>query len=172
MAEIAVRTAVPEDARAIADVHVRAWRVGYRGLVPDAILEGLSREAHEQRWRELLGGSEAAFTLVAEREGRIAGFCAAMAPSRDTDADPRTCEIGAVYVDPDAWGAGAGRALLAEALRRLHAGGWEAATLWVLEGNGAARAFYARFGFAPDGATAAHRTGARQLRLHTRLRRL
>ena len=165
MAETAVRTAAIADAPAIARVHVRAWQAGYRGIVPDAILDGLSLPLHERRWRDLLGGSEAAFTLVAERRGRIAGFCAAMAPSRDADARPRTAEIGAIYVDPDAWRGGVGQVLMSAALERLASEGWEHATLWVLAGNERARAFYARLGFAQDGGRMPHRTGAPQIRL-------
>lgn len=37
-----VRPAVPGDARAVADVHVRAWRAAYRGLLTDASLDELS----------------------------------------------------------------------------------------------------------------------------------
>src|SRR5687767_3602644 len=37
-----IRPALPSDARAIADVHVRTWQSTYRGIVPDAYLDALS----------------------------------------------------------------------------------------------------------------------------------
>ena len=37
-----MRRAVEGDAAAIAAVHVRAWQVAYRGIVADAILDGLT----------------------------------------------------------------------------------------------------------------------------------
>ena len=37
-----IRTATPEDARAIAEVHVASWRAAYRGVLPDTYLDRLS----------------------------------------------------------------------------------------------------------------------------------
>lgn len=39
-----VRAARTDDALAVAGVHVRSWQVGYRGLLPDAYLDGLRAE--------------------------------------------------------------------------------------------------------------------------------
>ncbi len=55
-----------------------------------------------------------------------------------------------MYVDPEAWGAGLGRALIVEAERRL-AERHPVATLWVLRGNTRARRFYEAGGWRPDG---------------------
>jgi RimJ/RimL family protein N-acetyltransferase len=52
----------------------------------------------------------------------------------------------------DAWGTGAGRALMTAALGRLTELGYQQATLWVLASNARARRFYAAAGFQPDGA--------------------
>jgi GNAT superfamily N-acetyltransferase len=149
-----VRPAVVEDARGIASVHVRSWRSGYRGLLRDDTLDGHSVEARERRWTDLLRrGDGGAFTLVASAGGTVAGFCSVFAPGRDPDAGPRTAEIAALYVDPARWREGVGAALLSRALDALPADAWDAVTLWVIDGNGAARGFYERFGFAPDGAS-------------------
>ena len=40
-----IREATPEDARAIATVHVASWRTTYRGLLRDAYLDSLDLEA-------------------------------------------------------------------------------------------------------------------------------
>jgi hypothetical protein len=42
MVEIQLRRATPEDAAALAAVEVSCWRAAYRGLIPDAYLDGLS----------------------------------------------------------------------------------------------------------------------------------
>lgn len=86
--------------------------------------------------------------LVVATEGRgITGF-ASFGPSRDSDTGPRvTGEVPAVYVDPDAWGTGAGRALMGKAVAELARLGYAAATLWVLDANGRARRFYAIAGW-------------------------
>jgi ribosomal protein S18 acetylase RimI-like enzyme len=152
VSEIAVRRAVEGDAAAIAAVHVRAWQVAYRGIVADAILDRLTVADRERMWAGLLaGGADEPTTTVAEVGGAVAGFCTVATPSRDEDAPSSTAEIPALYVDPDRRRCGIGAALLGAALHGLEQGGWQRVTLWVFRGNDAARAFYARFGFEPDG---------------------
>jgi ribosomal protein S18 acetylase RimI-like enzyme len=149
---IAVRRAVEGDAAAIAAVHVRAWQAAYRGIVADAILDGLAVADRQRMWSGLLaGGDDATATTVAEVGGAVAGFCTVATPSRDDDAPPSTAEIPALYVDPHRRRRGIGAALLEAALDGLEQDGWERVTLWVFSGNDAARAFYARFGFEADG---------------------
>jgi ribosomal protein S18 acetylase RimI-like enzyme len=152
---VVIRRAATAYARAIAAVHVASWQVAYRGLVPDAVLDGLSVERRERGWRERLGRPDAgaSFTLVAERDGAVAGFCSVAAPSRDGDAGERTAEVAALYVEPAQWRTGVGATLLRAALDALRADGFDAVTLWVLEDNARGRAFYRRLGFAADGAT-------------------
>ena len=166
--EAVVRRAGPADAAAIAQVHVRAWQVGYRGLVPNAILDAMSVADRERRWREILGREDgaSAYTLVAERDRHLIGFCSAIAPSRDDDAGARTAEIAALYVAPEHWRSGAGSALLRAALQGLRDDGWREVTLWVFAANLRARAFYEQFGFAPDGREVLDaRTGREEVRL-------
>jgi hypothetical protein len=39
---LSVRAATPDDAAAVAGVHVRSWQAAYRGLIADAYLDGLN----------------------------------------------------------------------------------------------------------------------------------
>ena len=149
-----MRRAVADDATAIADVHVRAWQTAYRGLVADEVLDRLTVEGRARK--ELLAAEgEAPGTTVAELDGAIAGFCTIVTPSRDDDAPPGTAEIPAIYVHPARQRRGVGAALLDGALDGLGQRDWERVTLWVIAANAPARAFYARFGFAPDGTSQA-----------------
>ena len=66
--------------------------------------------------------------------------------------DGSTGEVVAIYARPEAWGTGAGRALMMAALDGLRGAGFRDATLWVLDSNARARRFYERAGFAPDSA--------------------
>lgn len=81
----AVRAATAADADAMGALHVRSWRYGYRGLVPDEVLAALNPAQRAQRWRETLAlpGDSAVFlgcgpAPVAHRAGvdylRAAGF--------------------------------------------------------------------------------------------------
>lgn len=159
-AELKVRRAKPGDAGEIASVQVRARRVAYRGLVSAEVLEALSVKEREKRWREILAAAGASSsTLVAIAEGRVDGFCTLAMPSRDEDADGRTAEIAAIYVDPQLWRTGVGSALLGAGLDELRQGGWRHVTLWVFAQNASARAFYSRFGFEADGTEKTRRLG-------------
>jgi ribosomal protein S18 acetylase RimI-like enzyme len=79
------------------------------------------------------------------------GF-SALGPSRDVDADPNTAEVAAIYVHPEEWKKGIGRALLSASLDQIRKRKFDQLTLWVLEGNQRARSFYESFGFIQEGA--------------------
>lgn len=146
-----VRLARPDDAPALADVQVAAWRAAYRGLLADAFLDALTPATRLPRWRTRLEAEPGTEVRVFEEGGRLLGYCA-VSPSRDGDADPARCaELQAVYVRPESWRSGIGSALCRDALAALRARGATEVTLWVLRQNARARAFYARLGFAPDG---------------------
>jgi hypothetical protein len=49
---MSIRRAELSDAKGIAAVHVAAWRVAYRGLLPDDVLDRLSIEDSAKRWWE------------------------------------------------------------------------------------------------------------------------
>jgi ribosomal protein S18 acetylase RimI-like enzyme len=83
--------------------------------------------------------------------GPVVGFVT-FGPSRDRDTVGMG-EIYALYVDPGRYEAGVGRLLMAHARWRLKEQGFEAAVLWVLQGNERAASFYEREGWKPDGAT-------------------
>jgi ribosomal protein S18 acetylase RimI-like enzyme len=65
----------------------------------------------------------------------------------------QTGELYALYVAPDWWSAGVGRALLETVVAALRAAGYRRAVLWTLTGNARARRFYEKAGFAADGTT-------------------
>jgi len=132
---VRVRRAVAHDAAPIAGVHVRAWQVAYRGLMPDEVLDGLSVEQREQMWQQALASQEGQAVYVAVEDAGVLGFCAVAAPSRDEHREDDVAEIAAIYVDPDAWRVGVGRALMDVALADLRADGWRSVTLWVLAEN-------------------------------------
>ena len=132
-----LRRARVGDEWAVAEVHVRSWQVGYRGLIADDHLDGLRPEDRADHYT--FDGDDP-LTIVAVTD-RIQGF---------VTVSPGAAELWALYVDPEAWGKGVGRALIAEAERRL-AQHHPVATLWVLTGNTRACRFYEAAGWRPDG---------------------
>lgn len=149
-----VRPATATAALRIAEIHVATWCVAYRGQVPDAFLDGLLVERRMSAWSDIIGDTDWPSTgvLVAEDDsGKPVGF-AHVCSSRDDDAGPKVGEVTSIYVAPEAWQQGAGRALLDAATATLRTAGFASATLWVLDTNHRARTFYERMGWRPDGA--------------------
>jgi GNAT superfamily N-acetyltransferase len=165
MSDPTVRRAAPTDCQRIAAVHMSTWRGAYRGLVPDATLDDLQLADFEARWAERLGDAAARHTTwVVERDGEVVGF-AACGPYRDEPLPaPETLELYAIYILPDAWGAGRGAALVSAVREAARAEGARRLLLWVLENNHRGRAFYERHGFAPDGTARVRPRGEAQLR--------
>jgi ribosomal protein S18 acetylase RimI-like enzyme len=147
-----IRLATDSDAERVAVTHVAAWRRGYAGQMPEALLAGLSVQERTGLWRMALapGSDTGAQTLVAVSSGDIVGF-ATGGRARDDDIGPNAGELWALNVHPDAWGCGIGSALHDATMIRLAAAGFTWATLWVLTSNTRARRFYERRGWAVDG---------------------
>jgi GNAT superfamily N-acetyltransferase len=166
---VLVRPARVDDAPAIARIQTRGWQVAYRHVFPPVRLDA-GGFVDEGRWRERIVHPPRGWaTIVADSSGAVAGF-ACVGPSRD---QLDVGELYAIYVDPGRWRSGAGRALIAEAERAL-AGRWGEATLWVLEENPRAQAFYAAAGWTPDGARKAEErfgVAAPEVRYRKRLSR-
>ena len=142
---IEVRTATPDDARGIARVRINGWRAAYPGLVSDGVLAGLDEDADTARFQARIGTEPEVRLLVASRGATVEGFCT-YGPDRD-DAAAGLAEIYAIYVDPSAWTAGIGTALMTSALTDLTDRGSREVRVWALRGNARAGEFYARRGF-------------------------
>ncbi len=150
---LVVRPARPEDAVAIATAHVRSWRSAYRGIVPADVLASLSIDRRASWWRgELTEMAPPTACWVVVRSGRVVGF-ASIGAARGDSAAPGVGELFAIYLEPEAWSQGLGRALMDQAVAGLRVAGFRAAILWVLADNARGRRFYERAGWQPDGAT-------------------
>jgi len=136
-----IRPARPEDAEAIARVHVATWRAAYAHAVPADTLAGVDVGERTELWKRFLAGGTAIF--VGEIEGEIRGF-ASVGESRD---GPGVGELFAIYVLPEAWGTGLATGLIERGEEELRARGFKSATLNVLADNPRARRFYERQGW-------------------------
>lgn len=149
-----IRAAVAADADQIATAHVAAWRIAYRGIVPDRYLDG--GEFEQSR----LAGWTAALTdgpdagedplgqlLVPVLDGRVVGFGVFGRERVDAGSDVTgRGELYGFYLHPDVWSSGIADRLI----DRCHAGlaeRFDAAVLWVLRDNPRARRFYERSGW-------------------------
>ena len=147
-----VRRATAADARAIADITVRGWQAAYRGIFDDGFLDGLNVDAREMGWRAMIEADEDGRTpaWVCDVDGRTVGFISS-GPPRDDDVPLPAAEAYAIYVVPEAWRGGTGRALISTAVAHWRALGTTTLVLWVFESNARARSFYEALGWQPDG---------------------
>ena len=148
-----VRTASPSDAQAMGEVHVRAWRAAYRGILSDALLDGLTASKSAEGWaRAIAGAGDERVVLVAEDEGRVVGF-AGGGPAVPEGEDGRF-ELYVLNVDPARWSRGLGGALLDRFVAWTSGRGERGLMLRVARDNARARRFYERRGWAWDGTEA------------------
>jgi GNAT superfamily N-acetyltransferase len=148
---VVIRAVKPSDISALAELHVAAWQVAYRRILPDDLLDNLSVDQAQTRWGHLIKDNQRT-TLVAEANGQPVGFVGFGASRDQDDNSDLVGEIYAVYVHPAHWGQGVGTALLRRAMAQLRDQGFQELTVWTLTENSQARTFYEKNGFLADGA--------------------
>ena len=149
-----IRDATTDDARALAELHVHAWRQAYAGLIAQSYLDGLSVEKREAAWRQIIetGVTSTKLHII---DGELAGF--ASYGRWRTDDGTEDCpnehasELLAIYYTQAHWGTGRAVELMNLALRDLTAAGFPECRVWVLSSNSRAIAFYEKHGFSVDG---------------------
>jgi GNAT superfamily N-acetyltransferase len=158
-----VRAARVGDAAGLARVHSESWRLTYGGVLSARYLAGLDEEVLVESWRRRLATPDGRRALlVAERDGAVEGFSLFGPCGDDRDLVGFAGEIQMLYVLPTAQRRGQGRALFERSAAALAGAGRERLfwlVVWVVDVNHAARAFYARMGLEPDGATRVDRLG-------------
>jgi ribosomal protein S18 acetylase RimI-like enzyme len=139
-----IRPIKESDIQAVAKVHVESWKVGYRGILSDRLLEQLQPERFEKVWVEILKQKNR-MNLLVEENKRTIGFTGfEIAPK---DKQTLEGEIIGLYVDPFAWRRGAGACLTEQALVQMKKNGFETAFLWTMIRNTIAKSFYEKMGF-------------------------
>ena len=134
----------PEDALALAQVHVTSWRETYRGLLPDSFLDRMSVPVNTRRFsKSLVTPAEHEITLAAADRDDIVGY-AAGGPSRTRLAGE--AEVTTLYVLRRRQGYGLGRRLLTAAARVFADQGAKSLMISVLRDNIPARGFYEHMG--------------------------
>jgi ribosomal protein S18 acetylase RimI-like enzyme len=151
---VTIRPARPADALAVAVMHLRSSQEAHGSLIGDGHVDPTTVEERAARYTFDDPGPDRPSTLLATDGTPIVGLVTT-GPAGDDDR-PGRGEVYALYVDPDAWGTGVGRALMAAGRDQLVANGHTAAVLWVLAGNERAIRFYQAAGWVDDGVEVPH----------------
>ena len=158
-----VREASKDDARGLAEVHVRSWQAAYKGQVPDDFLDSLSVDRREKDWRQTLN-SPSNKVFVAEAEQEIVAF-SSFGPVRDEGLDKNSVgEVYAIYALEKFWDCGIGRRLMEASLTTLREMNCSTVKVWVLDTNQRAISFYQKFGFSAEGVQKVEARGEVKLR--------
>lgn len=157
---IAVRSAEPGDAEAMAEVFRAAGAAGWGHFLPEEELR--SEPLRTAVFAAGIGAPETRVLIAEEAPGAgpgtgagagtggIAGFLLWRPPTGPA-ASADEAELHLFYVHPDHWGDGTARLLMDEAVRSMRAQGRRRAHLWTAEPNHRPRAFYEREGWTLDG---------------------
>ena len=134
----------PENAEAIARLHVASWREAYCGIVPDEVLDGVDMAERVSSWRRYLG-FKGYPTFLALAGGEAAGFIRAgrLAEPLVEGADGH---IYALYVLARHHRRGIGRRLMGLVAAAWVEQGGCSMSVGVLTANAPARAFYEALG--------------------------
>lgn len=150
MSEWSIRPATVDDMVGVTRLRIAGWRAAYSHVMQQSFLDRMEaladREIATRRERFGEDGAlreDGVLQWVGIQSGSIVGW-ALSGPGKDEDA-PTERELYALYTDVASHGSGLAAALLAAVI------GDGAASLWVLEDNPRARAFYSRRGFVADG---------------------
>lgn len=153
-----VRRSIPDDAEAVAAVHLAAWRETYPGIMPDDVLASLTVEDRLARRRQILAEPKPGQVNLVAGFGSEIGAFADAGSSRIADG-PADAELYALYALKRFQGRGIGRALMSGIAAALLETGFSRLILDVAEKNARARAFYETLGGTIHGAARCHAVG-------------
>ncbi len=145
-----IAPATDNDISILAVLHVEGWHSAYAGAVDQDFLNGLSVHEREEGWTKWLDNPEI-YASIAYVQDHPVGFIAygkieTLPLGQSTIRPQYTSEILALYILPDYWKQGIGKALMIHAVQVLKEKKHSGLCLWVLDKNKNACAFYERMG--------------------------
>ena len=143
LGEVTLRPARPDEAEALAQLHVEAWLDAHASLAPTAAVKALDAARRLPAWQGYLA-DPTQHVLVADQGSKLAGLVCFGKASQPALGDQAA--IKHLYVVATARHKGVGKALLQAALRQIAKAGFTKATLAVVSQNTAARRSYTSCG--------------------------
>lgn len=136
-----IRRARLEDAREIAEVHVKSWQQAYKGIINEEYLSNLKVEDREKMWKSGLSSprEDAPVYVAVNDVGAIVGF-ASFGIERE-HKQPMDGELYAIYLLNENRRNGIGTMLLRAGIEDLINHNFRTVLVWVLAEN-PSRKFY------------------------------
>jgi len=153
MAEYRLRRASIEDARSIAELHAKAWRETYLGVMRAEALASIDLDDWTRRWLQRIDSSEGAQAVFIACEGETPVGLARCSRLSSPKLVPLgfAGEIASIYLLLRAQRRGLGRRLMERLAAHLISAGCASAAVWVLRDSPKARGFYEALGAEPVG---------------------
>jgi ribosomal protein S18 acetylase RimI-like enzyme len=144
-----IRYADISDAKTLGEIHSRSWKVTYKGIVPNEILENITIEKRQKYFEKAQTDGREEDAIIFKDNEAVGFIC--IGKCRDADKPDIYGEIWGIYLLPGYWKMGIGSELINWGLNELKKRHYSKITLWVLEENINARKFYEKNGFKHDG---------------------
>lgn len=139
---VTVREARRADAERIVGIAERTWHAAYGELLDEATIEAAMAEWYDPTETAAAIANDAVAYFVAVDGDGLAGYVSGV-------GEGSVGHLGAIYVEPERWGAGIGTTLLDRFERFCTRRGYDRITFEVLAENERAKAFYRARGFEP-----------------------
>ena len=144
---ISIRPVRPEDAAALAQIMIAAWRSGFRGILSGDTIDKYTQFPPCQEMFTQLLASGAGTMYLAKGDGQPLGLLFWL------EEENRTARIEAILTCPEAWGKGIAAALMERCVTDAKAAGYDTLQVWPFAENHRAKRFYEKHRFLPTGNT-------------------
>lgn len=144
-----IRYADADDAKLLGEIHAQSWKVAYKGIVLDEILNNITSDKRQKYFEKALSEKLEEDAIIFENEKAVGQIT--IGKCRDLDKNDYYGEVWGIYLLPEFWNKGIGTILINWGLDELKKRNYKMVTLWVLADNLKARKFYEKIGFEHDG---------------------
>ena len=144
-----IRYANTDDAIILGHIHSKSWKVAYKGIVPDEVLNNITAEKRQGYFKKALTEGWEENAIIFDNNTPLGFIC--IGKCRDHDKESSCGEVWAIYLLPEFWHRGIGSVLIQWGIEELKKKNYNKVTLWVLEENENARRFCEKMGFHYDG---------------------
>ena len=144
MENIKIRNIEEKDIYSVADIKINGWKVAYKGIIEDNILNSMNREKIIEKIKK--NYKECGF-IVAELNNEVVGFCSYIDSNKfSQDIIDADCELSSLYVKPNLKYNGIGTKLFQFVINELKNRNKTQMILWCLEDNEPSKKFYTKMG--------------------------